>query len=118
LLIPPAFTGKYVPRRFSQGGSDEVRFMWADRGHVGAEPRLDLDSVYTWQGLVGAYREFHAAAISGPADAGAPLYIYTPRDCGWGNRLIDLASAYQELAWLPYRFCAHHLAAPQLWLCL
>jgi hypothetical protein len=56
--------------------------------------RMNLDGVYVWEELGAAYREFHRLALRRPPGTVA-VYVYTPRDCGWGNRLIDLASAYQ-----------------------
>jgi hypothetical protein len=84
------YRGIYSPRVFDWGQDALI-----SQPRATSEPvHLDLDGVYVWEELVSAYREFHRAALRG-APGAVPVYVYTPRDCGWGNRLIDLASAYQ-----------------------
>lgn len=63
------------------------------RGEGDALLDLDLSGVFTWSGVMDAYADFHSRALKAPPGTVA-LYIYTPRDCGMGNRMIDLASSY------------------------
>ena len=83
------YRGAYTPRPFPQPLPGPSSLNGAE-----TEVRMDLGGVYVWEELAAAYREFHAAAVRSPPGS-VGLYVYTPRDCGWGNRLIDLASAYQ-----------------------
>jgi hypothetical protein len=79
-------------RLFKRG--DAVQQDQVDAGAGGkGPPNLDLSGVYSWKGVMDAYSEFHAAALKAtPGSVG--LYVYTPRDCGMGNRMIDLATSY------------------------
>ena len=74
------------------GDQDDVDADTAGTGGKGP-PNLDLSGVYSWKGVMDAYSEFHAAALKAPPGS-VGLYVYTPRDCGMGNRMIDLATSY------------------------
>eukprot|EP00961_Rhodomonas_salina_P013843 185364-Rhodomonas_salina.1 len=78
---------------------------------AGGGARLELGEAFSWEDVREAYARFHAAALAG-APGSVGLYVYTPRDCGWGNRLIDLASAYQVAR------PAAHFCSPCALLCL
>jgi len=84
------YRGEYAPRIFDVNCDAPGSLPPAASPPV----RMNLQGVYVWEELASAYRDFHRAALRGPPGR-VPLYVYTPRDCGWGNRLIDLASAYQ-----------------------
>eukprot|EP00960_Hanusia_phi_P066549 766421-Hanusia_phi.AAC.8 len=85
------YEGRYRSRLFpSPQNNDSLQFC---ANVADNSISINLDRVYVFEDLVEAYREFHNRALCSKPGS-VPLYVYTPRDCGWGNRLIDLASAY------------------------